>query len=62
MRADLAAALLHEPDVVFLDEPTIGLDVLAKERIRGFIREINAERGVTVVLTTHDLKGRAVVL
>jgi ABC-2 type transport system ATP-binding protein len=55
MRADLAAALLHDPRVVFLDEPTIGLDVLAKERIRAFIRETNAERGVTVMLTTHDL-------
>ncbi|MFN2115355.1 MAG: ATP-binding cassette domain-containing protein [Anaerolineae bacterium] len=55
MRADLAASLLHDPLVVFLDEPTIGLDVLAKERIRGFVREMNSERGVTVVLTTHDL-------
>ena len=55
MRADLAAALLHDPEIVFLDEPTIGLDVVAKERIRGFIREINRERGVTIILTTHDL-------
>lgn len=55
MRADLAAALLHDPDVLFLDEPTIGLDVVAKERIRSFIREVNAQRGVTVILTTHDL-------
>ncbi len=55
MRADLAAALLHDPEVVFLDEPTIGLDVVAKERIRAFIREMNAQRGVTVILTTHDL-------
>lgn len=55
MRADLAAALLHDPEIVFLDEPTIGLDVVAKERIRAFIREINAQRGVTVILTTHDL-------
>ncbi len=55
MRADLAAALLHDPDLVFLDEPTIGLDVVAKGRIREFIRSINAERGVTVMLTTHDL-------
>jgi ABC-2 type transport system ATP-binding protein len=55
MRADLAAALLHDPDVLFLDEPTIGLDVVAKERIRSFIKEINAQRSVTVILTTHDL-------
>ena len=55
MRADIAAALLHNPDVLFLDEPTIGLDVVAKARIREFIQHINAERQVTVVLTTHDL-------
>ncbi|MDE0086931.1 MAG: AAA family ATPase, partial [Candidatus Poribacteria bacterium] len=55
MRADIAAALLHNPDVLFLDEPTIGLDVVAKARIREFIQKINAEREVTVVLTTHDL-------
>jgi len=55
MRADLTAALLHDPKIVFLDEPTIGLDVVAKERIRRFIRSINEERGVTVILTTHDL-------
>lgn len=55
MRADLAAALLHDPKLLFLDEPTIGLDVVAKERIRGFIRAINRERGTTVILTTHDL-------
>jgi ABC-2 type transport system ATP-binding protein len=55
MRADLCAALLHEPRLVFLDEPTIGLDVIAKERIRQFIHHINRERGVTVLLTTHDL-------
>lgn len=55
MRADLAAALLHDPEILFLDEPTVGLDVVAKERIREFVRHINAERGVTVLLTTHDL-------
>jgi ABC-2 type transport system ATP-binding protein len=55
MRADLAGALLHEPPLVFLDEPTIGLDVVAKERIRSFVREVNRQRGVTVLLTTHDL-------
>ncbi len=55
MRADLAAALLHDPALIFLDEPTIGLDVVAKERIRQFIRVMNRERGTTVILTTHDL-------
>jgi ABC-2 type transport system ATP-binding protein len=55
MRADLAAALLHEPQILFLDEPTIGLDVVARERIRGFLQHINQEQGVTVILTTHDL-------
>lgn len=55
MCADLAAALLHDPPLLFLDEPTIGLDVVAKERIRGLIRTINREQGVTVILTTHDL-------
>jgi ABC-2 type transport system ATP-binding protein len=55
MRADFCAALLHEPRLVFLDEPTIGLDVVAKERIREFIRYINQVRGTTILLTTHDL-------
>jgi ABC-2 type transport system ATP-binding protein len=55
MRADLCAALLHDPKLLFLDEPTIGLDVVAKERIRQFIQHINRERGTTVILTTHDL-------
>lgn len=55
MRADICAALLHNPDILFLDEPTIGLDVVAKERIRQFIRHINKEHGTTVILTTHDL-------
>ena len=55
MRADLCAALLHDPELLFLDEPTIGLDVVAKERIREFIRAINLERGTTIILTTHDL-------
>ncbi|MCU0493455.1 MAG: AAA family ATPase, partial [Chloroflexaceae bacterium] len=55
MRADLAAALLHDPQILFLDEPTIGLDVVAKDRIRQFLAAINRERGVTVILTTHDL-------
>jgi len=55
MRGDFAAALLHSPRIVYLDEPTIGLDVVAKEAIREFIRRINAERGATILLTTHDL-------
>ena len=55
MRADIAAALMHDPALVFLDEPTIGLDVVAKERIRQFILHINARRGTTIMLTTHDL-------
>jgi ABC-2 type transport system ATP-binding protein len=55
MRGDLAAALLHDPDVVYLDEPTIGLDVVAKHRMRGFLRRINRDRGATILLTTHDV-------
>src|SRR5215831_12684452 len=55
MRGDLAAALLHDPEILYLDEPTIGLDVVAKARIREFLLMINAERGVTVLLTTHDM-------
>ncbi len=55
MRADICAALLHDTQVLFLDEPTIGLDVVAKERIRAFIQHINQTKGTTVILTTHDL-------
>lgn len=55
MRCDLAAALLHEPDILFLDEPTIGLDAAAKLAVRDFVKKLNAERGVTVILTTHDM-------
>jgi ABC-2 type transport system ATP-binding protein len=55
MRSDLAAALLHSPDILFLDEPTIGVDVVAKERFRAFIGQLNRERQVTVLLTTHDM-------
>jgi ABC-2 type transport system ATP-binding protein len=55
MRGDLAAALLHEPPILYLDEPTIGLDLVAKARIREFLAELNRETGVTVLLTTHDL-------
>jgi ABC-2 type transport system ATP-binding protein len=55
MRAELAATLIHEPRVVYLDEPTIGLDLIVKERIREFIKEQNRTKGTTVILTTHDL-------
>ena len=55
MRGELTAAMLHDPEILFLDEPTIGLDVVAKARVRDFLAEINRERGVTVLLTTHDL-------
>jgi len=56
MRADLAASLLHGPELLFLDEPTIGLDLVAKDAIRTFLREINDELGTTILLTTHDLR------
>src|SRR5690348_16425445 len=56
MRGDIGAALLHDPEVLYLDEPTIGLDVISKAKVRGFLRELNAERGTTVLLTTHDLQ------
>jgi ABC-2 type transport system ATP-binding protein len=55
IRGELTASMLHDPEVLFLDEPTIGLDVLAKARVREFLAEINRERGVTIMLTTHDL-------
>jgi ABC-2 type transport system ATP-binding protein len=55
MRGDLAAAMLYEPRVLYLDEPTVGLDVLAKERIRGFVEELNQTNHTTVILTTHDM-------
>ncbi|WP_245685554.1 ABC transporter ATP-binding protein [Streptomyces yerevanensis] len=56
MRGDIAAALLHDPEVLYLDEPTIGLDVVSKANVREFLREVNTERGTTVLLTTHDLQ------
>lgn len=56
MRADIAAAFLHSPKIVFLDEPTIGLDVVAKDKIRQFIRYINKHNEVTIIFTTHDMK------
>jgi ABC-2 type transport system ATP-binding protein len=56
MRGDITAALLHDPEVLYLDEPTIGLDVVSKGRLREFLRALNAERGTTLMLTTHDLQ------
>jgi ABC-2 type transport system ATP-binding protein len=55
MRGDITAALLHDPDVLYLDEPTIGLDVVSKATVRRFLADINASEGTTVLLTTHDL-------
>ena len=55
MRAEIAAALLHEPSILFLDEPTIGLDASSKLAVREFVKKLNQERGVTVLLTTHDM-------
>lgn len=55
MRADIAASLLHNPSVIYLDEPTIGLDVAVKERVCEFLKKINKERGTTILLTSHDL-------
>jgi ABC-2 type transport system ATP-binding protein len=55
MRAEFAAALLHDPAILFLDEPTIGLDAPSKLAVRGFVRRLNREQGVTVLLTTHDM-------
>lgn len=68
MRGDITAALLHDPEVLYLDEPTIGLDVVSKGRLREFLRSLNAEHGTTLVLTTHDLQdiealcGRVIVI
>jgi ABC-2 type transport system ATP-binding protein len=56
MRCDLAASLIHNPRLLFLDEPTIGLDTVAKDSIRRFLKKINKEFGTTIILTTHDLK------
>jgi ABC-2 type transport system ATP-binding protein len=55
MRCEIAASLLHSPKILFLDEPTIGLDAVSKIAVRQFIKKINQERGVTVILTTHDM-------
>ncbi|MFE3029423.1 AAA family ATPase, partial [Nocardia tengchongensis] len=55
MRAEVAAALLHSPELIILDEPTIGLDVLSKQRLREFLRHERTQRGTTLLLTTHDM-------
>ncbi len=55
MRGDIAAALLHDPEIVYLDEPTIGLDIVSKARLREFLGQVNRDRGTTIILTTHDL-------
>jgi ABC-2 type transport system ATP-binding protein len=55
MRADLGMALLHDPEILLLDEPTIGLDVLVKRRVLDFIKQLNRERGTTVIVTSHDM-------
>lgn len=56
MRCELAASLLHSPEVLFLDEPTIGLDAVSKIAVRQFIRDLNHDKGTTVILTTHDMQ------
>jgi ABC-2 type transport system ATP-binding protein len=55
-RGDITAALLHDPEILYLDEPTIGLDVISKGRLREFLRTLNRERGTTLLLTTHDMQ------
>ena len=55
MRCEIAASLLHEPDILFLDEPTIGLDAISKQLVRDFIKRINKEKKTTIILTTHDM-------
>ncbi len=56
MKADIAASLLHNPPVLFLDEPTVGVDVVTKTRLREFLKELNREQGTTILLTTHDMQ------
>lgn len=56
MRADIAAALLHSPKIVFFDEPTIGIDVVGKEKIRSFIKSLNKTDNITMIFTTHDMQ------
>jgi ABC-2 type transport system ATP-binding protein len=55
MRGEIAAALMHEPPLLYLDEPTVGLDILAKNRVLQFLKDLNAEKGTTILLTTHNL-------
>ena len=55
MRCEIAASLLHEPEILFLDEPTIGLDAVSKQLVRDFIKKINKEKKTTIILTTHDM-------
>ena len=56
MRCEIAASLLHNPKILFLDEPTIGLDAVSKIAVRQFIKKLNAEHGTTIILTTHDMQ------
>lgn len=56
MRADIVAALLHSPQIVFFDEPTIGVDVVGKDRIRQFMKELNEQDNITMIFTTHDMQ------
>ena len=56
MRCEIVASLLHNPQIIFLDEPTIGLDAVSKIAVRQFIKRLNKERGTTVLLTTHDMQ------
>lgn len=56
MRAELGATLLHDPKIIYLDEPTIGLDVVAKKQIRNLIKELNKYTNTTIILTSHDMK------
>ncbi len=56
MRCEIAAALLHKPKILFLDEPTIGLDAVSKIQVREFIKKLNREQGTTIILTTHDMQ------
>jgi len=55
MRADIAASLIHDPEIVFFDEPTIGLDVVAKQKVRDFVKHMNKEKKITMLFTTHDM-------
>ena len=55
MRCEIAASLLHEPEILFLDEPTIGLDAISKQLVRDFIKKLNKEKQTTIILTTHDM-------